>query len=237
MRQGGFFDDAKCITGDLTHTLKAEGADASEDGTGRGTPIVFHPTQDPISSTDGTTHAMGAQPTIAVAVPNPVIAFSCKDNGRDCTEELSQTLRSMAHSGSHANGGGQVAIGFQDDTTPKTSHESIGAQRADAGGQGACVSTRMSVRRLTPVECERLQGFPDGYTDIPWRLHKEAKKKGVSYESLLLSKGIMLREPAGEICPDGPRYKAIGNSMAVPCMAWIGNRIALVHNKPLCLDE
>jgi DNA (cytosine-5)-methyltransferase 1 len=64
------------------------------------------------------------------------------------------------------------------------------------------VATVMQVRRLTPVECERLQGFPDGYTNIPWRKKPEA--------------------------PDGPRYKALGNSMAVPCMAWIGQRIAEV---------
>ena len=64
------------------------------------------------------------------------------------------------------------------------------------------VATVMQVRRLTPVECERLQGFPDGYTNIPWRKKPEA--------------------------PDGPRYKALGNSMAVPCMAWIGKRIAEV---------
>jgi len=56
----------------------------------------------------------------------------------------------------------------------------------------------MAVRRLTPVECERLQGFPDTYTDI-------------------MSKG--------KATPDGPRYKALGNSMAVPVMAWIGKRI------------
>ena len=64
------------------------------------------------------------------------------------------------------------------------------------------LQTAMQVRRLTPVECERLQGFPDGYTNIPWRKSPEA--------------------------PDGPRYKALGNSMAVPCMAWIGKRIAEV---------
>ena len=57
----------------------------------------------------------------------------------------------------------------------------------------------MQVRRLTPVECERLQGFPDNYTNIPWRKKDEA--------------------------PDGPRYKALGNSMAVPVMHWIGKRI------------
>lgn len=62
-------------------------------------------------------------------------------------------------------------------------------------------SPAMVVRRLTPTECERLQGFPDGWTKIPY--------KG---------------KPADE-CPDGPRYKAIGNSMAVPVMRWIGERI------------
>ena len=61
-----------------------------------------------------------------------------------------------------------------------------------------------AVRRLTPVECERLQGFPDGFTRIPYR-----------------------GKPADR-CPDGPRYKALGNSMAVNVMAWIGERIALV---------
>jgi DNA (cytosine-5)-methyltransferase 1 len=59
----------------------------------------------------------------------------------------------------------------------------------------------MQVRRLTVEECEFLQGFPRGYTNIPWR-----------------------KKPASE-CPDGPRYKALGNSWAIPCVAWIGKRI------------
>lgn len=62
-------------------------------------------------------------------------------------------------------------------------------------------STGMIVRRLTPKECERLQGFPDDWTKIPYR-----------------------GKPADE-CPDGPRYKAVGNSMAVPVMRWIFERI------------
>ena len=61
-----------------------------------------------------------------------------------------------------------------------------------------------AVRRLTPVECERLQGFPDNYTQIKWR------------------------NKTAENCPDGPRYKAMGNSMAVPVMRWIGERIKMV---------
>jgi len=64
----------------------------------------------------------------------------------------------------------------------------------------------MAVRRLTPVECERLQGFPDNYTRIPWRGKPE------------------------DVCPDGNRYRAIGNSMAVPVMLWIGERIQK-HNE------
>jgi len=64
---------------------------------------------------------------------------------------------------------------------------------------------RMAVRRLSPRECERLQGFSDDHTMIPWR-----------------------NKPADQ-CPDGPRYKALGNSMAVPCMAWIGKRIDAVE--------
>jgi DNA (cytosine-5)-methyltransferase 1 len=60
----------------------------------------------------------------------------------------------------------------------------------------------MAVRRLTPMECERLQGFPDGYTDVTYR---------------------------GKPAADGPRYRALGNSMAVPVMAWIGKRIQMVE--------
>ncbi len=64
----------------------------------------------------------------------------------------------------------------------------------------------MSVRRLTPVECERLMGFPDNYTAIPWR------------------------GKAAELCPDGPRYKALGNSWAVNCARWVGTRIQMVED-------
>lgn len=82
-----------------------------------------------------------------------------------------------------------------------------GAMVASEIGKASTGSNPMLVRRLTPLECERLQGFPDGHTLIAW--------KG---------------KPAEE-CPDGPRYKAIGNSMAVPVMRWIGKRIALCDTK------
>lgn len=73
--------------------------------------------------------------------------------------------------------------------------------RGGQGGRTDGVMHNMAVRRLTPVECERLQGFPDNYTNIR------------------------------ENCPDGPRYKAMGNSMAVPVMRWIGERINKVNNE------
>jgi DNA (cytosine-5)-methyltransferase 1 len=75
-------------------------------------------------------------------------------------------------------------------------------------GHSHAVAQPMAVRRLTPRECERLQGFPDDYTLIPWR-----------------------KRPA-EDCPDGPRYRALGNSMAVPVMRWIGERIEAVDRIP-----
>ena len=82
-----------------------------------------------------------------------------------------------------------------------------GALAASPGmKQTSYVREGLSVRRLTPTECERLQGFPDGFTQIPWRN----------------------KEP--ENCPDGPRYKALGNSMAVPVMKWIGERIQAVED-------
>jgi DNA (cytosine-5)-methyltransferase 1 len=67
------------------------------------------------------------------------------------------------------------------------------------------IHSGMAVRRLTPRECERLQGFPNDYTLIP------VGKRG-------------------KFAADGPRYKAIGNSMAVPCMSWLGGRIQTVDN-------
>jgi DNA (cytosine-5)-methyltransferase 1 len=80
------------------------------------------------------------------------------------------------------------------------------ARTAGGGFEGTVMQTNMAVRRLTPVECERLQGFPDNYTNIPWRKKDES--------------------------PDGPRYKALGNSWAVPNVRWIGKRIQEALNAP-----
>lgn len=156
------------------------------------------------------------------------IAFSCKDHGADAGE-LAPTLRAMGHSASHANAGGQVAVCVTGDITHTLKAEGFdasedgtgrgqpivafhGAQDPDPSGdvthpvgrnqgQETCAMVGHHVRRLTPRECERLQGLPDDRALIPWR-----------------------GKPAAE-CPDGPRYKAIGNSMPVPVMRWIGRRI------------
>ncbi len=105
------------------------------------------------------------------------------------------------------NGGENVVaqpMAFTTEQTPKFNNNqalTLTKQSPTGGGQPQAVMTGMSVRRLTPVECERLQGFPDNYTAIPWR-----------------------KKPVDE-CPDGPRYKALGNSWAVPVARWIGQRI------------
>ena len=97
-----------------------------------------------------------------------------------------------------------VAYSLIGDVTPKFGEDLCMTLRAQGGGGIVPPSVKPPiglVRRLTPIECERLQGFPDNFTQIPYR-----------------------NKPA-ENCPDGPRYAACGNSMAVPVMAWIGNRI------------
>jgi len=116
-------------------------------------------------------------------------------------KELSPTLRKEM-------GDNQVAVAV--DCYNKTIGEksqSISSSASDINHTGGVINPadRMAVRRLTPKECERLQGFGDDHTMISWR-----------------------NKPADQ-CPDGPRYKALGNSMAVPCMAWIGKRIDAVE--------
>ncbi len=102
------------------------------------------------------------------------------------------------------NQGQAVAIRTEQTGSNGCGIDETGVSYTLDGANGQAVSSRHSVRRLTPRECERLQGFPDDYTAIPWR-----------------------GRTAGA-CPDGPRYKALGNSMAVNCMRWIGERIQQV---------
>ncbi|ECG1721281.1 Dam family site-specific DNA-(adenine-N6)-methyltransferase [Salmonella enterica subsp. diarizonae serovar 17:z10:e,n,x,z15] len=168
--------------------------------------FAVHGTQDPDTNHE-LAHTLGRNH----GQENACIAFSYKDNGADATTDLSPTIRAGNHNTSHANSGqppaiacvfkaGQGAkaggIGFAEEQSPTLTSASSGSNLVPAVMRG------FQVRRLTPVECERLQGFPDNHTLISWR-GKDATD-----------------------CPDGPRYKAIGNSIAVPVMRWIGERIA-----------
>jgi DNA (cytosine-5)-methyltransferase 1 len=81
-------------------------------------------------------------------------------------------------------------------------HHTANIRASSGGSSKSYIAESWAVRRLTPTECERLQGFPDDFTNVPYR---------------------------GKPAADGPRYKALGNSMAVNCMRWIGQRIAAVE--------
>jgi DNA (cytosine-5)-methyltransferase 1 len=233
---------------EVGHCLRSGGskADKHESATYVVQPTVIHGTQDPCLSDIAFAQGRNSGQENVLVQP---IAFSAKDYGADAGRDLSPTLRAMPHDASHANGGGQLAVALPIpfDTTQITSPFSYSNPKSGdpchplaAGAHIPAVATSMAVtysimpmnsgkdykarevevsqpimaggpvggnqggdyvmqstavRRLTPRECERLQGFPDDYTAIP----KAA---------------------------DGPRYKALGNSMAVPVMAWIGKRIA-----------
>lgn len=160
----------------VTHALRGEGFDASEDGTGRGTPLVPWP---------------------ADIAPTLNAAFGDKQGLED----------------QHALHGSGLFVPCQQaySIMPMNSGKDYNATepRVDmspclTGADRHGVSAASGVRRLTPVECERLQGFPDNFTQIPYR-NKPADK-----------------------CPDGPRYKALGNSMATPVMRWLGEQIGRV---------
>ena len=141
----------------VTHALRGEGFDASEDGTGRGTPLV-------------------------AATLNA--AMGKGKNGQD-VGALVPAIVGQAMSSKWAKG-------------------TAGPAGDEARHRVQAVATQWAVRRLTPLEAERLMGFPEGHTAIP---HKG--------------------KPASE-CPDGPRYKSLGNSWAVPVARWIGERIEAV---------
>ena len=122
-------------------------------------------------------------------------------------ERTSQTIGSSASDVNHYGAVLQpIAVDVYnqsiDGQTSATITEAVGGTNTS----GPKVMHSMAIRRLTPKECERLQGFPDDWTKIPYR-NKEADQ-----------------------CPDGPRYKACGNSMAVPVMRWIGERINLIES-------
>lgn len=168
----------------IAHSLKADGHDASEDGTGRGTPIVVEQNNMAITPALPSLRAQES-PNYAVGVPALAQCLNAGGQGRIDSETETQIPVAFTQ-----NGDGDVLTGSGDAAVSTNSNAS--------GRNSGKVNIGMAVRRLTPLECERLQGFPDGWTMVPHR---------------------------GKPAADGPRYKAIGNSMATPVMLWLGQRI------------
>lgn len=191
--------------------------------------LAVHGTQDP-DTLRNLAHTLGRNN----GQENAIIAFSSKDNGQDAAYELSPTIRASNSASSNQNAGappavaygfkgGQGAkaggIGYAEELAPTLTSASSGTNLAPT------VMQEMSVRRLTPIECERLQGFPDNHTLIPVSKRKQITAEEYAY--LRHHNPTLTAEAAYRLAKDGPRYKALGNSMAVPVMSWIGQRIAL----------
>lgn len=162
---------------DVSHCLNAGGQQRNDYETET---FVVHGSQDPIVSSEHA-HALG------------------RNNGTENCVLQSQPVLALHDKATRYQGGGDTRNGDGSGNGLGVSNPNDPMYTLTCGDRHA-VSTP-AVRRLTPAECERLQGFPDGHTAIPWRNKPET--------------------------PDGPRYKAIGNSKAVPVVQWLGMRIAM----------
>jgi DNA (cytosine-5)-methyltransferase 1 len=200
----------------VAHSLRAAGADASEDGTGRGTPIVLVQQQgSDVGTPDvsclrrGNGSVQGGIPAIAYAIQERAGAGDgCGPDGIGVREGVAYTQEARTRPQAVAfqtriarNGRGQPK-----DTTDALTSCAAGTH-ADSKPH---VAYSGGVRRLMPIECERLQGFPDHYTQVPYK---------------------------GKPMADAPRYRMLGNSMAVNVMSWIGQRIAVVDGHAKMREE
>lgn len=165
----------------VTHSLRGEGFDASEDGTGRGTPLVSATLRSRHKNVDIEMTLLPFDTTQITSAKNR----SSPQPGDPC-HPLSASGHPAAVAFSPSASGKQTTLGASELSPTLKNTTPVG------------VTDRRGVRRLTPLESERLQGMPDDWTLVPHRCKPMA---------------------------DGPRYKAVGNSMAVPCMRWIGERI------------
>ena len=150
-------------------------------------------------SDNGTSPTLRSEPgDNQLAVAQPIaIDWRTAQVDQGITQTLKTDLAKMS--------GPCIAVDTYNQTISEHTSQTIGSSASDVNHYGAVLHS-MAIRRLTPKECERLQGFPDDWTKIPYR-----------------------NKPADQ-CPDGPRYKACGNSMAVPVMRWIGERINLIES-------
>jgi DNA (cytosine-5)-methyltransferase 1 len=172
-------------------------------------PAVFQPVMTMAHGQGGAEIAIDRAPTLTCNHEAPIAfqqiadcltaAYGTKWNGNaSATNGSLFAAQPTSAAFKYTMGAKAHGIGYADEQSPTLD------TKADSN---AVLTPAMAVRRLTPVECERLQGFPDEYTAIPWRSSTAAN------------------------CPDGPRYKALGNSMATPVMRWIGERIQQQESK------
>jgi DNA (cytosine-5)-methyltransferase 1 len=225
--------DSDMTSGNLvTHALTAVGADASEDETGRGVPIVpvaYALRADPggvgqghntnyvpvdlaqVTSGENRSNPQAGDPAGTLAATSrPAVAFG---EIRDVStgEDVTPAVRT-GHGGTQL---GVVAFGHTNGIDEQVSESATPTLRAGRGvGGGAVAIPAAAVRRLTPVECERLQGFPDGWT----AKRAELVLAGNRWES----SGKVLEQA------DSARYRQLGNSVAVPVFGWVAAGMVMV---------
>ena len=190
------------VGGDISHTLTGEGHDASEDGSGRGTPIVVADMVQITSATNRSNPKPGvSSPTLTAH--SRLTAFNWRVNNLS-TSSVSPCLDADGSGSIAANVPFTVSLRGRDGGATAEMGGTVASalRSSQGGGDKAFVSYRSRVRRLMPVECERLQGLPDD-----WTRHGR-REDGTVYE-----------------LSDSARYKMIGNGGAVPVVEWITQRI------------
>lgn len=221
---------AECANGDVSHTLKGEGFDGSEDGTGRGVPVVAFGG----GNTSGNIDVAACLTAKGQRIDFEVETFAVHGTqDPDTNRELAHTLgRNNGQENAIVTEPFTLAIrGRSEGSTVEVRNDgTANALLTPNGGRAGmgvgAIGWGMQVRRLTPRECERLQGFPDDHTLIEYGRKVSPEKMDRDFAKYLMRGGKMTFEECCGRAADGPRYKAIGNSMAVPVMRWIGERIA-----------
>lgn len=157
---------------------------------------------------------------------------------------MTDYMLKLRHTGTPNVGGGEGAMVGADVSytlvtgQDQTLFQAMPEKNAEAETAIECEDGYV-VRRLTPTECERLQGFPDGWTRIPYDKISKVRAKPTDEGAFIDRYDEETGEPVWrkrkvthvpvEKCPDGPRYRALGNSMAVPVIKWLGERIEMVN--------